>query len=393
MKKFNLFAVIFASVVALSGCSNNPYTYFQHETRHNLLKENWTHKINVDPNRWTEGAGDWFLTGRPDRVEKRISQMPSYNAFAARQVRLPDFDRIIVDANIDVQILGDQENENLAIAGSYSSERDISIHVRGRTLFITQVCEKVCAVNNTIVRVGINNLRRLTNIKSAHIVGRSVNSDHLDIQSGGDGDIILAGGQRLNLSSVTQRGAGKVTVLNANTPHLMIDVVGNGSVNVNGRVGINFIRHDGDGEVNILGAVSDSLSIDASGNGTTSLLGYANLKKISAMNNSQVYLYWVRSVAAFIDERDNARVGLAGKASNLNIDITDNTRFEGSYLYGDNVYVNTAVYAHANVAPQNKLFALAQGGSSIYYYPSPRTVVSQSTTQYAMIVPVTHKAN
>lgn len=385
MKKLSLLVVIISLSMILSGCSTNPYPYYA-ETHRDLLKENWMYHLNFNPNHWVKGSGNWFLTGQPTRLEKMLSHRSPSTVATMTMIKPPYFDSIVINGNFHVQLLGGESYQNLAMAGGSASLRQIAVEVKAHTLYLTQLCEKQCGFSDVIVRIGIQQLHQLINLKSAHVAGRSISSDHLTIHSEGTGNIYLAG-EHLNLARIVQIGSGNVTVLNANTPNLTLTVMGNGNVNVNGKLRIKHILHAGDGEVNIVGAVTDALSIDASGNGITNINGYANVNSISAGDNSRVYLYWARSVGLHVYESQHAHVGLAGTASSLHLNLTGTSRFDGSYLEGENVYAKTLEFAHANVTVRNKLFASATGNSSIYFYGSQQRI-SKEIEQYGMIAHV-----
>lgn len=377
-----LLGIAFFTALILTSCS----CCFQ-ASDINPVKETWLCNINLDTNQWTRYADSWFLTGLPNRLEHSGLKSDPEKAETLMTIKVPDFDKVVINGSFQVQIVGNQEHNSVYILGSNISARQTSVEIRGQTLYIQQPTNRLTAFDKTIVRIGVRNLRCLTNLGCGNVYGRGIQSSNLSITSAGSGNIMLMG--NINLTQINQTGMGTVTVMGANTPSLDIQVIGNGGVNVCGHVGIHAINHRGDGEINILGADTDCLTIFASGCGTTSIVGFANLKKVTAINRSRVYLYWVNSDGTTVTESDDARVGLAGSTKMLNLNLKNHADFEGQYLRSDNIYVRTQDSAHANVATNQRLFAEARDKSSIYYFDSPKNK-SDFTWGDGMIIPLEH---
>lgn len=381
MKKHIVFWIALFAALILSGCANRDCLRTQVNSCY--LHETWLQKINLDSSKWLRCADSWYRTGAPNCTERYANAAPPSSAITTMSIKVPNFTGISVNGTFQVQIVGGQMRNGVYIVGPNIETRQVSVEMHGNTLYLSQT--KKCNLNNVIVRIGICNLRSLCNRGCSRIEGKMIDSDQLAITSCGSGSILLSG--QMNLTKVSQTGAGAVTIIGAHTPSLCIYAYGNGCVNICGRVGVKSIANHGSGTINILGTDTDSLVISTSGRTTTNAVGYANVKKITARDNSRVYMYWVNSCNTVVCASQHACIGLAGNAKNLNIDIQGYAQFSGQYLHGGNVYVRTRGCAHANVAADQKIFAAALDHSSIYFFGSPN-IVSRYISQSGIVIPV-----
>lgn len=371
-----LCAFLLTSCCGSSGCFKLPASCVSgncFSTQNDVFNETWLNQVETSPNAWIRRADSWFLTGNPNEVELNNLHNAS-EAITTMKVRVSDFSNINSNGSYHLQIVGHQKRNSVTILGPNDAARLVGVTVHNGTLYIHQAphCDPaVCTPNlyNVIVRVGVRNLRSLTNNGPGEIYGRVINSDRLSIYSLSSGHIMIAGD--INLAYVVETGSATVTVMGAYTPSLRIEVLGPGNLNISGRVGVQSIVHNGDGDINIIGTDSDNLTIYACGFGKTALTGFANLKQVKAYNYSRVFLYWDNSNSTDVYGYDNARIGIAGHADTLNVNMEGSSCFQGEYLQADAVYVRTRYKAHADVATHRKLFAEANDTSSIYYFGSP----------------------
>lgn len=390
MKKFFWLTMAFLCTFILTSCS---FPVFAPVTPYeNLLNESWICKVNLNPNLWLCGADTWFITGKPNKLEKSILRAQPYNAISSMKVRTGNFSKIYINGNFQVQIIGGQEKNSVRVLGPNNAVRMVAVETRNNTLFVRQVPSNdgKCKpdIRKVIVQISACNLSCITTEGNGDIYGRFILSNSLIINSKGNGKIMLSG--NMNLCQVNQTGTGPITIMGAYTPLLNIKLIGNGCINISGRVGVKSILNKGDGNITIIGADTDCLTITASGCSKTIVAGYVNLKKIIAVNKSQVYLYWVNGNASYIFENDQARVGLAGTTNNLNVTMKGSTRFYGQYLRADAAYINTSDKSHANVTANKELFAKNTGESSIYYAGSP--TLSNTTSGLTTVLPLNGNA-
>lgn len=378
MKRHTLIGIILFAFLTLLGCKTPTLPTTVNE---NLLSETWVSQVRVDPNRWVRHADSWYLTGTPNQIEQQVNAVPTSTVMS---VSAPYFNNIEINGNVEVQLVGGQVKNSVYIIGSNTATRQIVTRISKGTLYINPVDLKG-DYKNVIVRVGVGNIRQITNLGSARIWGRQLLSTNLILKNCSNGCIVING--QVKLTKVIQVGNGTVTVIGACSPALVIDVKGNGNVNVSGHVGLQKISHDGNGKVNVLGADSDSLTIHATCNGITTVVGCVNLKEVIAKDKSRVFVYWVKSKGAYVTASNTAQVGLAGLTTNLNVDLTGQSRYYGQYLHTGNLYVKTLNQSHANVTSGERLFAASGDSSSIYFYGAPR-IISRYTSQNGVILPV-----
>lgn len=347
--------------------------------------ETWLCNIHLDSRAWTRCADSWFFDGRPNSIERRILHSSPDRPATFMNVRVPDFDKIIVNGSFQVQIVGGQAHNSLYVLGSNPLARQVSVRVCNGTLYLIQPTTPATIHYKTIVRIGVRDLKSITQLGCGDIYGRYICSSGLSIFSAGMGNIIMSGS--MNLTRIKQIGTGKITLLGVNAPCFDLTVLGNGHVNIEGRVGVKSIIHRGNGLVNILGADTNQLCILTSGCGITTVVGTANLKKVISINTSRVYLYWVNSPETWVYAADQARIHLAGKTHVLHINLKNMAEFKGQFLQSDEIFVRTDNFSHANLATHYQLFAEAKSHSSIYYFGHP-SQFSRFTSGLGIIIPV-----
>lgn len=388
MKIFYLLRLALISLLFLTSCSNGNKILYQTRVNNDLVREAWMQGVQVNPNVWASHGDVWYLTGEANQTERSANYAPYTNAMTIAAVKVPQFTKVNVTGNLQVQLVGLQEQNSVYVLGTNAALRQTSVKVFGDTLYIVQSQQgeaDPASLNGVIVRVGVHNLRELCVSGGGTVEGRNLMSDNLKITSFNNCMVLLNG--NMNLTKVEQMGGGSVSVIGANSPNLDLIQNGRGTINISGRVGVHRIVNAGSGKINVIGLNSNSLSINASGYTSTSLAGYANLKKLTAQGCSQVYLYWINSDGAYINEQDSAVVGLAGCATNLNINLSGDSRLYGRYLHGRDVYIRTNNFAHANIGVDQKLFAAASDNSSIYYFGMPSSV-SRFRSKSGTILPV-----
>ncbi|MBV8803332.1 MAG: DUF2807 domain-containing protein, partial [Gammaproteobacteria bacterium] len=233
MKLRSIFFIILISILTLTGCSTSPYQVTVNE---NLIKENWLNKVNaIHPSAWTRNADPWFLSGNPNGLEKYLETTPEPIGTTIMSVRAGSFDNIIVNGPFEVQISGGQDHDSVYVLGPNDAIRQVSVQSSHHTLKIFQVKNPSANLRTVIVRIGLRNLRNVTNLGKGTIYGRNIDSDCLTITECDCGSIILSG--QMNLTQVKQMGSGCITVIGAITPSLSIEAKGNGNVNICGHVG------------------------------------------------------------------------------------------------------------------------------------------------------------
>lgn len=381
MKKQSI-VMTFLSLIFLAACSNNS-AYFQSQAQSNLLKETWMNQTKLNPNQWTYSADKWFFTGEPNQTELRSTVAPLSTAMTVMAVEVPQFTRLNINGNFQVQIVGYQDKNTLFILGPNAAARLAAVEIHGNTLSIHQASECETCFKEVIIRIGVKQLHELCIVGDGAVTGRNLLSDHLSVYSYGTGPILLAG--NIHLTQLIQTGSATLSILGIHTNQLNMKVM-NGTVNLSGRVGVQNIQNMGWGRINIAGVNTRSLNLATFDNSKTILNGLIGLRKLIAKDNSEAYLVSIQSPLVQILESDNARIGLAGNIDTLKINLFNHSRFEGKYLSANQIYIRSHDNSHANIKVLQKLFAAADNNSSIYYL-TVNGSVSQFTSQRGTIIP------
>lgn len=377
MQKHTLLGIFFLFLTLLS-CKSTPIT---NRVNENLLAETWTYQVPFTSKTWQLHANPWYLTGDPNQLERRLTSLPTSTVMA---VKVPHFSNLEINGNFEVQIVGGQIKDSIYILGSNINARQIVTRVNKNTVAISPIDPKG-DYSKVIVRIGISDLKQITNLGNARIWGRQISSKCLIIKNCNNGCIVLDG--QINVKKIMQLGTGSILITGACSPCLNIIAKGNGDVKVAGKVNVQSITHEGNGKIHIVGAYGNLSLIRATCNGLITVAGCVNLKEIYAAGKSRVYVNRVISPGLYITAKDNAYIGLSGSVDNIDIHLKDQTRFYGKYLKGNIVYIKTLNNSHANIYVINKLFAASDGSSSLYFYGTPHTL-SRFASQNAVILPV-----
>jgi hypothetical protein len=383
MKRYIVLAITFLTTLLITSCATN--TTSQTQIHPELANEYWMQHVNLNPNLWTKNASPWFYNNQPQRLDQFEPYTSPNRATTSMTIRLPFFNALRVEGGFRVQVIGNQPQPGVFIVGPNDQVRHTIVEVKGSTLDVHSAadCGTACGgFDRVIIRVSVRDLNNIQNFGGL-VEGKNITSPNLTITNNG-GRVLLIG--NMVLTNVLEKG-GETTVLGAYTPTLCVTNLGNGAINLNGRMNIQKILNEGNGAINILGANSTGLSAQTSGGSLTNVVGYVNLTKLTAIDYSRVYMYWINSGGMYITVTGHAHVGLAGSARNLDVDANYESRFQGKYLHVDNIYVRTRSYSHANVNPGQKLFATAMDDSSIYFFSSPN-VVSRYTLSNGIVVPI-----
>lgn len=339
------------------------------------LKEKWMTLVDTNPDTWLKDVDPWFLSGESPSPTGKTE-------YIVKPAKISKFNSINAVGDFTVQVVGGQPGNSVYIYGPKDSVDSIVVEVFKNSLNIHQT-NASASLKDVVVRVGVHQLRNLTNSGNGLILGRTIISKQLTVNASGTGSIYLGG--KMNLKEVTQTGSGTITLIGAESPALNVLVKGNGNVNISGKVGIENIVHDGDGCLSIIGADSDGVCITTAGNGVTSIFGYMNLREVVARDSSRLFVLWVYSKHVNVRATDQAVVGLAGTAAKMNIELDDNACFQGEYMRSCVLYIKTQDDARANVAADLKIYATTGDSSYIYYFGSPNILTSFNSLRSTII--------
>jgi hypothetical protein len=380
MKRYLHLSFIFFLSLLFTGCATTRPPTLNADLTH----ETWMQRVDTRPDAWARGADRWFLNGSPNNTELENRHAPYGEAVSTMMVRVPAFTRVQSNGDFQVQIFGTYGPPSVYVYGPNEGVRDTLIHVHGDTLFIDQVKRASYTMHRVIIRVGVSDLRGVTQLGRGCIEGVQLRSSGLSILQAGSGNIYLAG--NLNVHCITNAGMGSVNVFGANTHTLTIKTNRTGNVNVSGNVGVRQIQHLGSNNINIIGANSGNLGIYTDGSGKIGISGCVGVCKITAKHDTCVYITQVNTGTLYTYLYDRARVGVAGIANRLYVDAYGSSRFEGRYLCTQAAFVRAYNQAHINVTSQ-KLFASAIQDASVYFYGTPNAL-SQFVSGNGTIIPI-----
>ena len=377
-----IFVCIFTSLL-LMACMNDQAL----QRPKDLTKETWQQSVVTHTNLWTKGADHWFFTGDPNGTEKINHRAPDAAGMSTTVVRVSDFTAVKTNGAYQLQLFGTDDHNSVFIEGPNAGVSAIRVSIEGDTLSVRQTNKNISnsVMNGVIVRIGVNQLRQLTQKGCGTVEAIRIRSDKLNITSTstGSGNVYLVG--HVNVRQVILNGAGSISVFGINSPDLAINTSGSGAVNLQGNMGIRSIVHHGQSDITILGANSNQLNIDADGAGKINIHGVVNLSRLTAQEDICIYIYDVRSQRVEANLSGRARVGLKGFTNDLYVNTLGTSILWGRYLCSRNAYVTACDRSHINTTAGNKLFASATDQSSVYFY-GPANILSEFTKDEGSIM-------
>lgn len=244
-----------------AACAGQSNSFVQSQIQNNLLEEHWSSQVDTTPSKWHKHGDNWLWFGEPNSLEQANRSAPYSAAMSTMMVRVPDFTRVHIDGDFQVQLDGRFQHNSVYLLGPNEEIRQVVVEVKDHSLNLSLV-EKNTDPRHVIVRIAIHNLQEISQNGSGKVEGRFIKANPLVVNSNGSGDIVLAG--KINVRHITQTSSGDITLLGAYAPSIRIDQTGKGSLNISGRVGVEVINHKGSGDINVLGAVG-ILSINGRG--------------------------------------------------------------------------------------------------------------------------------
>lgn len=386
MKRSISFGLILLLSAWIAGCAYTRSPYVNSK----LATESWQNDIDTDPSVWTNGSDQWFLTGEPNPSRYKDQAELDAKQITTMKVDVPGFTKVIASGDFQVQIFGATAPNTVFAYGAQDAVRDVEVHVKRGTLYVSQAKDSKRNIRNVIVRIGVQSMAELSHSGGGTVEAIQLPASALSINSSGGGNMYLSG--NVELRKVNNTGKGSVSVFGAQTPVLDITTTDAGSVNVSGNVGIHSIIHHGKGNVNIIGANSDSLIIKADGSGKIGISGIVNVKDIQARDNVSVLINCVSGDGLYVYSMQKARVGLTGNMQNIYMYSSGVSAIYGRTMYAQNTYAQARDGSHINASATNKIFASASDNASIYFFGQPQ-IMSQFVTGNGVVVPIWTNAN
>lgn len=342
----------------------------------NLSQPQWRFLLDNDPHKWTKEASHWFLTGEPNLTELNNLKLARQGIPMRRErVNVENFNKIRFNGNYQLQIFGTDGPNTVYIYGPSQAAATVRIRVSGGRLCIDQDDTVPLNSDQVIIRVGIRDLQEITHLGCGSIEGIWLKSSGLLIQTTANSanHIYLAGDLRVR--RIAHAGFSSITLTGVNTQYLDIQAMGFGDINLCGKVGIQSINHHAGDNINIIGANSPHLVIIADGQGKIGISGRVNLREVTATDSVRIYISQVLAPFTNILLKKYAQVGLLGVTDELFVKAYDSSRFDGRGLCTHEAHVKSFDNAHINFNSANAI-SMASNHSSIYYFGAERRLIS-----------------
>lgn len=164
---------------------------------------------------------------------------------------------------------------------------------------------------------------------------------------------------------------GRLQANNLNTPYFNADLDNNGTVLLNGKIGLHDLIVSGNGKNLIQNINSQSVNIVMTDNPTVDLSGVANLEMLKAEGAGNLRLYWVDSDRLTIRQNGKTTVELSGIANFVDLELKDKSHFYGQYLRVKDGYIKTWDESTAYIQFLKAQSLLANDDSTISFYGKP----------------------
>lgn len=382
--------IVFSCALLLAACANRPPCASPvgcTQPHPDRWQETWLQQVPVSHKHWTHAVRSGFFAAEPSIGERRLSNTPFDQGLTVLAVRVPSFTDVRINGCFQTQIIGDQDQNSVYIAGTQDAIRQIPVEIQGKSIYIGQTKGNACLADlrRAIVRIGVQRLSRLAIYGSGDIEARNMTSHGMVIIASGNGNTVISG--HYAVKGIDLLGNGRLTLIGAHSDDLTIHAPGSGDLSMRGNVGIGCIQHTGGGDIHIMNAWSRNLSLKTAGSGITAIQGNnINLTTVTAQDNSRVYIHGTDSAYIRAKGHQTAEIGLSGHTDTLEASFKDCSHFWGASLHSRVTYVDTQDAAHANVQALGRLFAKATNESSIYYCAATGDV-SRFVSGNSMILP------
>jgi hypothetical protein len=137
---------------------------------------------------------------------------------------------------------------------------------------------------------------------------------------------------------------------------------------------LNKITVTSNATVNAKDFKTSGLTIIAKNNGTVNLEGQLGIDKIQQRGSGRINVSWIDSDQLFIDSDSAGPLCLAGNVTNMEAKLMNHAQLDARYLRTQNASVFTTDSAHADILVLNTLGGFAMDDSSIYYYKRPKNI-------------------
>lgn len=239
---------------------------------------------------------------------------------------IPDFDKLLVDGNIIVELHSGYGKPRIVIKGDRRDLFALTAEVKKHTLVL-------------YAGAGVPDYAPIKVI----IKGRYIH----DIKLKNNASIK---GHALKLS------------------YLDLDVKHHSTAHLGGYLMVHKVNIQDYGTVRLDGVRSKHLEVCIKENANLKINGKANLARLEASDHSKFSMAWVDSWNLIAKVTGDAYIQLAGIVNKLDASVYDNAHWNGRFLRSRQTFMKTYGHALARISAVNKQHTLALDKSNIYFY-------------------------
>lgn len=143
---------------------------------------------------------------------------------------------------------------------------------------------------------------------------------------------------------------------------------GNGSIKLcTNKLDLKSLVTQGESDISLYHINSTDLSIQGKNSGKIKIEGDVVLHAINLTGNGTLMVHWVNSPYLQINAAGKEKIFLAGITKTFDAHLSEKSQLFAKHLRAENGFVETKNQASAKVSVKQKLSALAQDNSTIYY--------------------------
>lgn len=161
---------------------------------------------------------------------------------------------------------------------------------------------------------------------------------------------------------------------------------GNGCINFcTNNLNLKLLVMDGKANINLHHIKSTHLIIQGKNDGNIKIRGDIGLQAINLTGKGNLMIHWVDSAYLKIRASNAEKIFLAGISKEIDIHLTQKANLSAKQLRANNGFVETQNQAHTEITVKNRLSALANDESTIYY-STPVDFISAYTQGTGLIL-------
>lgn len=259
------------------------------------------------------------------------------NARTSQQAKFKRFNNIKVKGAFDVELLAGINRHDIRLIGKKSDIQHIHAYVANRTLFLTSDAEykprgRTLAIIRTdeIYDIYFNSNGKFTAI--------GLNTPTLNLTAETDRSIKLSG-KRIGLHNVHVSGRGPITIKGVNTKNLNIIARGNNYIKLRGKARLRRLAFAGNGRLDLYWVDSPYLLVEGKGNGSVKLAGNVDVLEMNLHDSAHFDGRYLRTKTAYVKTRNTSRADLltTKKQNTLAFDASNiyfykKAKFQSNYM-------------------------------------------------------------